>query len=189
MAGAKRKSAGDAPSPPPNKRGKTDANKSSASAPPAAADATTDPQEVLLSTSTSLFEYLERLPQRTLRSIYALPAPRGPTVAAAVIRSSCLTDMARQCALRLVACGGSFKVGSIVEGWIHRHGRRDRLPRLHANIIQRRIDHVEQAHEEAHCANQPVCRKQPKSYRIFSAFKNIGSRDLKHKDLAFLRPF
>lgn len=35
--------------------------------------------------------------------------------------------MARQCALRLVACGGSFKVGSIVDGWIHRHGRRDAL--------------------------------------------------------------
>ncbi|EED95856.1 transcription factor of TFIIH family, partial [Thalassiosira pseudonana CCMP1335] len=72
-----------------------------------------------------LFEYLEHLPPQTLKSIYALPAPRGPTVAAAVVRSSALTDIARQCALRLVACGGSFKVESIVEGWIHRHGRRD----------------------------------------------------------------
>ena len=48
-------------------------------------------------------------------------------MAAAVIRSSCITDLGRQCALRLVACGGAFKVGNIVEGWIHRHGRRDAL--------------------------------------------------------------
>lgn len=48
-------------------------------------------------------------------------------MAAAVIRSSCLTDMARQCALRLVACGGAFSVRNIVEGWIHRNGRRDAL--------------------------------------------------------------
>lgn len=86
-----------------------------------------DPQEELLSKSTSLFEYLERLPPGTLRSIYKLPPPGGPTVAAAVLRSSSLTDIARQCALRLVACGGKFKVGSIVEGWIHRHGQRDAL--------------------------------------------------------------
>jgi len=82
-------------------------------------------EEALLSTSTSLFEYLERLPNNTLRSIYALPAPRGPTVAAAVIRSSCITDMSRQIVLRLVACGGSFNVGSIIDGWINKHGRRD----------------------------------------------------------------
>lgn len=44
-----------------------------------------------------------------------------------MLRSSCLTDVSRQCALRLVACGGSFRVGLIVEGWIHRHGRRDAL--------------------------------------------------------------
>ena len=87
--------------------------------------ASIDNEEVLLSTSTSLFEYLERLPNNTLRSIYALPAPRGPTVAAAVIRSSCITDMSRQVVLRLVACGGSFNVGSIVDGWINKHGRRD----------------------------------------------------------------
>eukprot|EP00571_Detonula_confervacea_P010967 CAMPEP_0172303888 /NCGR_PEP_ID=MMETSP1058-20130122/5397_1 /TAXON_ID=83371 /ORGANISM="Detonula confervacea, Strain CCMP 353" /LENGTH=601 /DNA_ID=CAMNT_0013014925 /DNA_START=134 /DNA_END=1939 /DNA_ORIENTATION=+ len=124
MAGTKRKSGGG-PSPPSTKRGKSNAK--AAAAPSSAPDASSDPQEVLLSTSTSLFEYLERLPPRTLRSIYALPAPRGPTVAAAVIRSSCLTDMARQCALRLVACGGAFKVRNIVEGWIHRHGRRDAL--------------------------------------------------------------
>ena len=86
-----------------------------------------DPQEELLSTSKSIFEYLERLPPGTLRSIYKLPPPGGPTVAAAVLRSSSLTDIARQCALRLVACGGKFKVGSIVEGWIHRHGQRDAL--------------------------------------------------------------
>lgn len=84
-----------------------------------------DLQEERLASSNSLFEYLEHLPPQTLKSIYALPAPRGPTVAAAVVRSSALTDIARQCALRLVACGGSFKVESIVEGWIHRHGRRD----------------------------------------------------------------
>ena len=82
-------------------------------------------EEALLSTSTSLFEYLKRLPNNTLRSIYALPAPRGPTVAAAVIRSSCITDLSRQVVLRLVACGGSFNVGSIVDGWINKHGRRD----------------------------------------------------------------
>ncbi|KAL7542215.1 hypothetical protein ACHAXR_011772, partial [Thalassiosira sp. AJA248-18] len=118
------------PTPPPAKRGKpiaTSASSTAAVAAPPSIDASTDPQEVLLSTSTSLFEYLERLPPRTLRSIYALPAPRGPTVVAAVIRSSCITDMARQCALRLVACGGAFKVKDIVEGWIHRHGRRDAL--------------------------------------------------------------
>mmetsp|Transcript_38732 Transcript_38732/g.69833 ORF Transcript_38732/g.69833 Transcript_38732/m.69833 type:complete len:597 (-) Transcript_38732:131-1921(-) len=109
------------------KRGKPDAKTAAVAATPRSTDASSDPQEVLLSTSTSLFEYLERLPPRTLRSIYALPAPRGPTVAAAVIRSSCVTDMARQVALRLVSCGGTFKVEKIVEGWIHRHGRRDAL--------------------------------------------------------------
>ena len=46
-------------------------------------------------------------------------------MAAAVLRSSALTDIARQCTIRLVACGGSFKVVNIVEGWIHRHGRRE----------------------------------------------------------------
>ena len=101
---------------------RTPTTSNTSSKPPAAPS---DPREVLLSSSSSLFEYLERLPPRTLRSIYSLPAPRGPTVAAAVLRSSCVTDMARQCALRLVACGGSFKVGLIVEGWIHRHGRSD----------------------------------------------------------------
>jgi hypothetical protein len=79
-----------------------------------------DPQEELLSTSSSLFEYLERLPLQTLRSIYALPAPRGPIVSASVLRSSCLTELARQFALRLVACGGIFPVSSILEGWVHR---------------------------------------------------------------------
>lgn len=79
-----------------------------------------DPLEESLSTSSSLFEYLERLPIQTLRSIYSLPAPRGPIVAASVLRSSCLTELARQFALRLVACGGSFPVSSILEGWVHR---------------------------------------------------------------------
>ena len=129
MAGTKRKGAasgGDGgPSPPATKRGKPNATKASAAA--IATDSSLDAQEMLLSTSTSLFEYLERLPLRTLRSIYALPAPRGPTVAAAVIRSECLTDIARQFVLRLVACGGSFNVGNIVDGWIHRCGRRDAL--------------------------------------------------------------
>ncbi|KAL9180956.1 hypothetical protein ACHAXT_009761 [Thalassiosira profunda] len=117
MAATKRASAdggGGVAAPPPAKRAK-------------ASDAPVDPHEALLATSSSLFDYLGHLPPTSLRSLYALPAPRGPTVAAAVVRSSCLTDMARQCALRLVACGGAFKAGSIVEGWIHRHGRRDAL--------------------------------------------------------------
>ena len=90
-------------------------------------DVIDDPQEILLSTSSSIFDYLERLPSSTVRSIYDLPSPRGPIVAAAVVRSSCLTDMARQFTLRLVTCGGSFKVQNIVEGWINRHGRKDAL--------------------------------------------------------------
>lgn len=82
-----------------------------------------DPQEESLSTSTSLYEYLERLPLSTLRSLYALPAPRGPIVCASVLRSTCLTELARQFALRLVACGGSFAVSSILEGWVPRSAR------------------------------------------------------------------
>lgn len=46
-------------------------------------------------------------------------------MAAAVLRSSALTDIARQIALRLVACGDTFKVQTIVESWIHRHSHRD----------------------------------------------------------------
>ncbi|KAL7544561.1 hypothetical protein ACHAWF_007936, partial [Thalassiosira exigua] len=103
-------------------------------APPVAAAAASssrppalDPREEALSTSPSLFDYLSRLSPRTLRGIYALPPPRGPLSAAAILRSSRLTDLARQCALRLVACGGSFGVRSVVEGWIHRKGRADAL--------------------------------------------------------------
>ena len=131
-APSKRKRAGDDASSAVSKVARSSADSSAASAAPAASQAASessisDPQEELLSTSKSLFEYLERLPPGTLRSIYNLPPPRGPTVAAAVLRSSSLTDIARQCALRLVACGGKFKVGSIVEGWIHRHSQRDAL--------------------------------------------------------------
>ena len=85
----------------------------------------TDLIEEVLASSNSLFEYLEHLPPHALKLIYALPAPRGPLAAAAVVRSSSLTDIARQIALRLVACGGSFLIQTIVESWIHRHGRRD----------------------------------------------------------------
>lgn len=119
-----------ASSAPAAKRKKTATGQSAAPAEAEAeivSDLIVDPQEILLSTSSSIFEYLERLPPSTVRTIYALPSPRGPTVAAAVVRSSCLTDMARQCTLRLVTCGGSFKVQSIVEGWINRHGRKDAL--------------------------------------------------------------
>lgn len=131
-APSKRKRAGDA-SATSSKVGNTSAESSASSAAAAATNnasaesAEVDPQEELLSTSKSLFEYLERLPVGSLRSIYNLPPPRGPTVAAAVLRSSSLTDISRQCALRLVACGGKFKVQSIVEGWIHRHSQRDAL--------------------------------------------------------------
>ena len=51
-----------------------------------------------------------------LRSMYALPPPRGPNVAASVLRSCRLTELSRQVALRLAACGGSFGAGGIVEG-------------------------------------------------------------------------
>ena len=133
-APSKRKRAGDASSTA-SKVGRSSADSSASSAATAATQAALestklDPQEELLSTSKNLFEYLERLPPGTLRSIYKLPPPGGPTVAAAVLRSSSLTDIARQCALRLVACGGKFKVGSIVEGWIHRHSQRDALVAL-----------------------------------------------------------
>ncbi|KAL3786731.1 hypothetical protein HJC23_005294 [Cyclotella cryptica] len=126
MAGTKRKVGSDIQSqPPPTKRDKIVA---SLSAPvPAAPNIAKDPQEERLASSTSLFEYLEHLPPQTLKLIYALPAPRGPVVAAAVVRSSSLTDIARQVTLRLLACGGSFKVQTIIESWIHRHGRRDGL--------------------------------------------------------------
>lgn len=125
MAGTKRKSAGDGPSPSSTKRGKP--NTTTAAAAPTNLTYLNDASELLLSTSSSLFEYLERLPHHTLRKIYALPSPRGPTVAAAIVRSSCLTDLGRQFVLRLVACGGSFNVGNIVNGWISRHGKRDAL--------------------------------------------------------------
>uniref|UniRef100_A0A7S1VYL6 General transcription factor IIH subunit 4 n=1 Tax=Skeletonema marinoi TaxID=267567 RepID=A0A7S1VYL6_9STRA len=130
-APSKRKRAGDASSTA-SKVGRSSADSSASSAANTATQAASeltkiDPQEELLSTSKSLFEYLERLPPGTLRSIYNLPPPGGATVAAAVLRSSSLTDIARQCALRLVACGGKFKVGSIVEKWIQRHGQRDAL--------------------------------------------------------------
>ena len=111
MVGNKRKSAEmDEPAPP------------SSSAP-----AVVDPRESLRSTSSTLFEYLERLPPRTLRAMYALPPPRGPVVAAAVLRSSRLTELSRQVALRLVACGGSFGVRGVVEGWVRGRARRDGL--------------------------------------------------------------
>ncbi len=138
MAGMKRKGdAGRGPSQP-AKRGRPSNSKNAAVAAvsssvthpmtkPASSSPTTtthsavlDPQEELLSTSSSLFEYLEHLSTQTLRSIYALPAPRGPIVSASVLRSSCLTEFARQFALRLVSCGGSFPVSSILEGWVHR---------------------------------------------------------------------
>ena len=118
---------------PASKRKKTAPGQSAARADAEAgglSDAMDDPQEVSLSTSSSIFEYLERLPSSAVRSIYALPSPRGPTVAAAVVRSSCLTDMARQFALRLVTCGGSFGVRGMVEGWVNRHGRGDALMAL-----------------------------------------------------------
>jgi transcription initiation factor TFIIH subunit 4 len=124
MAGIKRKAGDDIQSgPPPTKRDKI-ADKSAISV-PAATSLSKDPIEEALASSNSLFEYLERLPPHALKMIYALPAPRGPLVAAAVVRSSSLTDIARQIALRLVACGGSFKIQTIVESWIHKHGRRD----------------------------------------------------------------
>jgi len=131
-APSKRKREGNASSSNALKVGRSSADSSASSVTPAAMQASSDsvisdPQEESLSTSKSLFEYLERLPPGTLRSIYNLPPPRGPTVAAAVLRSSSLTDIARQCALRLVACGGKFKVETIIEGWIHRHGQRDAL--------------------------------------------------------------
>jgi transcription initiation factor TFIIH subunit 4 len=131
-APSKRKREDEDPSATGSKVGKSSAESSASSAAAAVTEAAvesvvSDPQEESLSTSKSLFEYLERLPAGTLRSIYNLPAPRGPTVAAAVLRSSSLSDIARQCALRLVACGGNFKVGSIVEGWIHRHCKSDAL--------------------------------------------------------------
>lgn len=78
-----------------------------------------DPRELNLSTSTSLFDYLHRLDVHTLRSIYALPPPRGPLAVVSVLRSShLLSDLARQFVLRLVACGGSFSVRGIVQGWV-----------------------------------------------------------------------
>ncbi|KAL7515188.1 hypothetical protein ACHAXN_012523 [Cyclotella atomus] len=124
MAGVKRKADEDVKSaPPPTKRDKK-ASVATTSA-PSAATTSKDPLEEILASSNSLFEYLENLPPRALKLIYALPAPRGPLVAAAVLRSSSLTDLARQIALRLVACGGTFKIQTIVESWIHRHGSRD----------------------------------------------------------------
>lgn len=82
-----------------------------------------DPRELQLSTSTNLYEYLERLPPRSLRAMYALPSPRGPIVVASVLRSSRLSDIAKQIVLRLVACGGSFGVRGIVEGWVSSKAR------------------------------------------------------------------
>lgn len=121
MGGVKRKAAEDVKSsaPPPKK--------AAVPAPKSVQDALVkkDPIEDILASSNSLFEYLEHLPPHALKLIYALPAPRGPLVAAAVLRSSSLTDIARQVALRLVACGGTFKIQTIVESWIHKHGRSD----------------------------------------------------------------
>ena len=120
MVGVKRKAADDIKSHPSKK-----AVAAAATAAPPSAPKTPliDPNEQILSTSNSLFEYLEHLPPHALKLIYALPPPRGPLVAAAVIRSSSLTDIARQVALRLLACGGSFKIRTIVECWVHRHSR------------------------------------------------------------------
>jgi transcription initiation factor TFIIH subunit 4 len=76
-------------------------------------------RELHLSTSTSLFDYLYRLDIVTLKSIYALPPPRGPLVAVSVLRSSHLiSDLAKQFVLRLVTCGGSFSARGIVHGWV-----------------------------------------------------------------------
>ena len=119
MVGTKRKSAErDEPAP------SSSSSSSSSSAPDVVV---VDPRESLLSTSSTIFEYLERLPPRTLRAMYALPPPRGPVVAAAVLRSSRLTELSRQVALRLVACGGSFGVGGVVGGWVRGRARRDGL--------------------------------------------------------------
>ena len=123
MAGTKRKAEDNTKSiPPPTKRDKKSVAPST-SIP--AAPIIKDTIEDALASSNSLFEYLERLPPHALKLIYSLPAPRGPLAAAAVVRSSSLTDIARQVALRLVACGGTFKIQTIVESWIHRHGSRD----------------------------------------------------------------
>jgi len=81
--------------------------------------AAADDDEINLSTSASLFDYLHRLDAPTLRYIYALPPPRGPMVVASVLRSRrLLSELARLIALRLVACGGSFGVRGIVRGWV-----------------------------------------------------------------------
>jgi hypothetical protein len=78
-----------------------------------------DARELHLSTSTSLFDYLFRLDILTLRSIYALPPPRGPLAVVSVLRSThFVSDLARQFVLRLVTCGGSFSVRGIVQGWV-----------------------------------------------------------------------
>ncbi|KAL7460968.1 hypothetical protein ACHAXS_001405, partial [Conticribra weissflogii] len=78
-----------------------------------------DPRASQLLHSTSLFHYLSLLPHHSLRKIYALPPPRGPVVASSVLKSCALTDLARQFVLRLVACGGAFKVENIVGGWMN----------------------------------------------------------------------
>ena len=81
--------------------------------------AAADDNEINLSTSTSLFDYLHRLDVSTLQYIYALPPPRGPMAVASVLRSRrLLSELARQIALRLVACGGTFGVRGIVQGWV-----------------------------------------------------------------------
>ncbi|KAL3776387.1 hypothetical protein ACHAW5_011053 [Stephanodiscus triporus] len=121
MAGTKRKcpDGGGGPSPPPPSTAAAAAASAEGNDPRVVVDVDVDvdPRESFLSTSSSLFEYLERLPPPVLRSMYALPPPRGPIVAASVLRSCRLTELSRQVALRLAACGGSFGAGGIVEGW------------------------------------------------------------------------
>ncbi|KAL3809404.1 hypothetical protein ACHAXA_007004 [Cyclostephanos tholiformis] len=145
MAGTKRKA-----SAPPQENDGLASSSASAIAAAVVAVATpivVDSCESHLSTSSSLFEYLERLPPHALRSLYALPPPRGPIVVASVLRSSRLTELSRQVALRLVACGGSFGVGGILGGWIRggtgRAARRDgllALSRLEAmGILERTL--------------------------------------------------